>query len=170
MRFLALVAAALLAAVGASAAAAAPAPAVPEAGVLVPGRSLGGAAIGWTAGRLEQAWGRDYGRCRDCQVETRYYNLAPFAPEGAGVELRAGRVAAVFTLWAPARWHTDRNVYVGEPEARVRRAHGAVRRHACGGYDGLVLRSAGGVRSVVYVVDGKVWGFGLLGRGATVCR
>jgi hypothetical protein len=142
----------------------------PRAGVLVPGESLGGARLGWSVAQLERTWGTFFGRCRNCRVETRYYNRVPFLPEGAGVELRRGRVTAVFTLWAPREWHTDRSVYVGEPERRVRTAHGAVQRRSCAGYDALVLRRSGTARSVVYVVDGKVWGFGLLGSGAQVCR
>jgi hypothetical protein len=162
----------VLAVVVVAAAALAPAGAgtSPEEGVLVPGTSLGGVRVGWTAAELERAWGATYGRCRGCRVETRYYNRVAFRPEGAGVELRRGRVVAVFTLWAPPAWHTDRGVYIGEPERRVRAAHGAVRRVACDGYDALVLRRAEVALSVVYAVDGKVWGFGLLGRGAQVCR
>lgn len=166
MRPLALLLAGVVGAIVSAPAAAAP----PDAGVLVPGISLGGVRIGSTTAALERAWGTGYGRCRGCRPETRYYNRVAFTPEGAGVELRGGRVVAVFTLWAPRKWHTSRNVYVGEPERRVRTAHGTVRRHACHGYDGLVLASAGAVRSVVYVVDGKIWGFGLLGGGAAVCR
>jgi hypothetical protein len=166
MRACPLVLAAAVALVVAAAGLAAP----PRAGVLEPGRSLGGVHLGWTAAQVAGVWGPTFGRCRDCAVETRYYNRVPFVPDGAAVELRAGRVTAVRTIWAPREWHTDRGVYVGEPERRVRTAHGRFRRHACSGYDGLVLPVAAAGRSVVYVVDGKVWGFGLLGRGAPVCR
>jgi len=141
----------------------------PEAGILIPGRSLGGVRLGWTLRQVEDVWGTTHGRCRGCAAETRYFNRVAFRPEGAAVTLRGDRLTAVFTLWAPAAWHTDRGLYVGEPEHRVRATYGATRRVACRGYDGLVLR-AGPARTVVYVVDGEVWGFGLLGAKEPVCR
>ena len=143
--------------------------AAPDAGVLVPGRSLGGVRLGWTLPQVEGVWGTEHGRCRACGADTRYFNRVAFRPEGAGVTLRRGRVIAVFTLWAPRAWHTDRGLYVGEPERRVRATYTIARRVLCTGYEGLELR-AGPARTVVYVVDGKVWGFGLLGAGAPVCR
>lgn len=142
----------------------------PEVGVLVPGESLGGVRLGWSLAGVERLWGATSGRCRACTVETRYFNRVSFQPEGAAVELRRGRVVSVFTLWAPRRWHTDRNVYVGEPERRVQTAHGAARRVRCQGYDGLVLRESRAAQTVVYTVDGTVWGFGLLATGERVCR
>jgi hypothetical protein len=163
-RFLGLVAAVAVLAVPAAFAS------PPEAGVLVPGESLGGVRLGWTLAQVERVWGTVSGRCRDCPVETRYFNRVPFRPEGAAVELRRGRVVAVLTLWAPRRWHTDRNVYVGEPERRVQRTHGDVQRRRCPGFDALLLRQRGRTRSVVFVVDGTVWGFGLLAPGERVCR
>jgi hypothetical protein len=158
--------------VAACAALAAPASlaAPPEAGVLVPGRSLGGVRLGWTLAQVERVWGDVHGRCRSCPVETRYFNRVPFRQEGAGVELGNGRVVAVFTLWAPRDWHTNRSVYVGEPGRRVRAAHGPTRRVRCRGYEALLLRGAGAATSVVYVVDDDVWGFGLLRAGTPVCR
>jgi len=142
----------------------------PENGILVPGESLGGVRLGWTLPRVERAWGRTSGRCRDCTVATRYFNRVPYHPEGAAVELRHGHVTAVLTLWAPRGWHTDRNVYIGEPERRVRTVYGDVRRRRCAGFDALLLRRRGLAQTVVYVVDGTLWGFGLLAAGEPVCR
>src|SRR5687767_8268793 len=78
----------------------------PGAGVLVPGRSLGGLRLGMTLAQVEAAWGRAYGRCRSCARPTLFFNLYAHRPEGAGVELRRGRVSTVFTLWAPGAWQT----------------------------------------------------------------
>ena len=142
----------------------------PEAGVLVPGTSLGGVRLGWTLARVEQAWGTSHGRCRGCATETRFFNRIAFRPEGAGVTLRGGRVVAVFTLWAPRAWHTNRGVYIGEPERRVRATYGATRRLRCDGYDALVLHGGQAARTAVYVVGGDVWGFGLVAQGQQVCR
>jgi hypothetical protein len=142
----------------------------PDAGVLVPGQSLGGARLGWTLERLTALWGRAYGRCGSCARETLYFNRYAFRPEGAGVELVDGRVAAIFTLWAPAAWSTSRGLRVGDPETRVQATYGTARRRSCSGYAAYLLPGRGSVRSAVYVVDDQVWGFGLLGAGARVCR
>ena len=111
MRFLAAIAGAVAFAGAASAA-------PPGAGVLVPGRSLGGIALGTTKAALERSWGRAYGVCKGCRRETWYFNYYAFQPRGAGVEFRAGKVAAIFTLYQPAGWRTNR----GFSSATTRRA------------------------------------------------
>jgi hypothetical protein len=141
----------------------------PDAGVLVPGRSLGGVRLGWSLGQVEAAWGRAYGRCRSCARETLYFNRYAFRPEGAGVELEHGRVVAVFTLWAPAAWRTAEGVRIGEPAARVAATYGATPRARCDGYAGLRIDGPAG-QTLVYVARGEVWGFGLVGRSRPVCR
>jgi hypothetical protein len=159
-----LLAVALVAALAARTSAAAP----PDAGVLVPGRSLGGVTLGASFDDVVAAWGRAYGRCRGCPAETLYFNRFAFRPEGAGVELRRGRVVAVFTLWAPAGWRTAQGLTIGEPELRLRSTYTPLERTACRGYEAFALPGSG-PRSIVYVVDGDVWGFGLLARGHAVC-
>jgi hypothetical protein len=151
------------------AAAAAAAAGPPGAGVLMPGTSLGGVRLGMTLGQVEAAWGRAYGRCRSCERPTLYFNMYAHQPEGAGVELRRGRVAAVFTLWGPRAWHTADGVRIGDGVASVTATYGPMRRTSCRGYYALTLDSRPG-RTAVYVVDNEVWGFGLLARGVPVCR
>ena len=108
--------AAIVALVLAGTASAAP----PREGVLVPGRSLGGVSLGMTSAQVRDAWGSRYGVCRDCEGRTTwYFNRVRFKPEGAGVELRRGRVAAVFTLWKPSGWRTRDGLTLGDPEARI---------------------------------------------------
>ena len=76
---------AVVALVLAGTAAAAP----PKAGVLVPGRSLGGVSPGMTEAQVRDAWGSRFGICRDCRGRmTWYFNRERFHPQGAGVELR----------------------------------------------------------------------------------
>ena len=142
----------------------------PESGVLVPGESLGGVRLGWTLEQVERAWGPRSGRCRNCTTETRYFNRDDYRPEGAAVVLRQGKVVSAFTLWAPPNWHTTSSLYIGEPERRVRETHAVARRVRCPGYDALVLRAAVTAHTVVYVVDGDVWGFGLARAGEPVCH
>ena len=129
--------------------------------MLVPGTSLGGIRLGMTLGQVEAAWGRAYGRCRSCERPTLYFNLYALQPEGAGVELRGGRVAAVFTLWGPRAWRTTRGVRIGDGVASVTATYGPMRRTACRGYYALTLDSRPG-GTAVYVVGDEVWGFGLL--------
>jgi hypothetical protein len=141
----------------------------PPAGVLVPGRSLGGIEIGATKAEVERRWGRAYGVCRGCSAETWYFNYFAFQPRGAGVELRRGRVAAVFTLYQPLSWRTSRGVALGDSATRITSVYGALVRRSCGGYSVLVLpgRTA---TTAFYVVDDRLWAFGLFRSGLQLCR
>lgn len=150
--------------------AAAPASAVPpREGVFVPGERLGGVALGMTGAQVRAAWGDRFGVCRSCARTTWYFNRRPFEPQGAGVELRGNRVAAVFTLWAPPGWRTTRGLRIGEPAARVTTLYGPLPQRNCGVYSALTLRR-GGTVTAFYVLDEEVWGFGLLRPGSSVCR
>ncbi len=162
MRLAAVTAAAL--ALAASAAAA-----PPSAGILVPGRSLGGIALGATKAEVERRWGRAYGVCSGCPRETWYFNLFAFQPSGAAVEFRSGRVAAVFTLYQPQGWRTTRGISLGAPAARVTAEYGALIRRECGGYAALVLPGRG-VTTAFYVLDDRLWAFGLSRPGLPLCR
>jgi hypothetical protein len=141
----------------------------PKAGVFVPGRSLGGLRLGMTQAQVRAAWGTTFGRCRNCRLPTWYFTYAPFAPEGAGVEFRRGRVDAIFTLWSPAGWRSTRGLRLGDPEVRITALYGPLSRAECGSYHALLL-PRGRVVSAFYVADERVWGFGLLMRPARPCR
>jgi hypothetical protein len=158
--------AALVAALGLVAAAAAK---PPPAGLLVPGKSLGGVRLGMAPAEVRAAWGADYGRCRPCAHPTWYYNYAVFQPRGAGVEFRAGRVAAVFTLWAPVGWHTSKRLRIGDPETRVAQLYGGLPEVHCGRYDAVTIPGAA-VTTSIYIREDKVWGFGLSRAAVPVCR
>jgi hypothetical protein len=142
----------------------------PQAGVLVPGRSLGGVSLGMTTAQVRDAWGLRYGVCRDCRGRTTwYFNRERFQPQGAGVELRDGRVVAAFTLWKPPGWRTSDGLALGEAEARITEVYGALTRIECGGYSALTMRTRRAV-TAFYVFDRSLWGFGLLRPDALVCR
>lgn len=148
---------------------AAPAAAAPpRAGVLVPGRSLGGVALGASTQAVVHAWGAGFGVCRDCPRPTWYFTYAAFQPQGAGVEFRAGRVAAVFTLWSPPGWRA-RGVTIGDPVAEITTAFGPLERRDCDGYYALLLPQ-GRTVTLFYVVAEKVWGLGLSRAGSQPCR
>jgi len=159
--------AAMLAVSLALAAPAAAAP--PREGLVVPGASLGKVRLGMTRAQVLALWGADHGLCRDCRLPTWYYNWKPFTPEGVGVEFTRGRVSGAWTNWSPAGWRTNRGLAVGDPEARVTELYGVLTTSQCSGYSALMLPRARVITSF-YVVDGKVWGFGLSRPGARVCR
>jgi hypothetical protein len=151
--------------IAASTASAAP----PRAGVLVPGRSLGGLSLGASRSDVRQAWGARHGTCRGCRKPTWYFNFAPFEPQGAGVTFERGRVVAIFTLWAPRGWRTSRDLAIGDPVARASALHPSLIRVSCGTYYALTRDHARAVTSI-YVHDEKVWGFGLSRPRQPVCR
>ena len=141
----------------------------PGAGVLVPGRSLGGLELGATRASVERSWGRAYGVCKGCRHETWYFNYYAFQPRGAGIELRDGRVAAIFTLYQPAGWRTSRGLRLGDPETRITSLYGALVRRQCGGYSAYVLDGRS-VRTAFYVLGDRLWAFGLSRPGVPLCR
>jgi hypothetical protein len=143
--------------------------AAPRAGVLVPGKSLGRLALGATPAQVRAAWGPRHGTCRGCLAPTWYFNFARFEPEGAGVAFRRGRVVALFTIWAPKGWRTDRGLKIGDDALRATTLYRGLVRITCGTYYALTLNRASAVTSV-YVHDEKVWGFGLSRPREPVCR
>jgi hypothetical protein len=141
----------------------------PGAGILVPGRSLGGLELGATKAAVERSWGRAYGVCQNCGRETWYFNYYAFEPRGAGVELERGRVVAVFTIYSPGGWRTTRGLTLGDPASRVRAFYAGLERVRCRGYEALVLRHPRAV-TAFYVLDDRLWGFGLSRPGLPLCR
>jgi hypothetical protein len=141
----------------------------PRTGLLVPGRSLGGLALGATPAQVRAAWGPRHGTCRGCRAPTWYFNFARFEPEGAGVAFRRGRAVALFTIWAPTGWRTDRGLRIGDDASRATMLHRGLVRITCGTYYALTLNGANAVTSI-YVHDEKVWGFGVSRPREPVCR
>ena len=135
--------------------------ALPAAGTLVPGRSLGGVRLGEAAAEVRAQLGRDYGLCRGCATTTWYFTYKRFDDKGLAVELTRGRVTAVYTLWQPEGWRTSSGLVLGAPQAQVPHTIPI----ACSGYEAYVDRT-----SVYYVVNGSLWGFGLIERGRSPCR
>jgi hypothetical protein len=141
----------------------------PGAGVLVPGRSLGGVELGDTKPTVEAQWGRAYGVCRDCRRETWYFNYYAFQPKGTGVEWRSGRVAAVFTLWQPLGWRTSRGLELDDHASRVTGVYGPLPRTECPSYAVYTLRRRDTV-TAFYVLRDRLWAFGLMRAGSPLCR
>lgn len=160
---------ALCAALAALAAAAPASAALPQAGVLVPGRSLGGIRLGETGAQVEAALGRGHGVCRGCAQPTWYFTYKLFDAHGLAVELTRGRVSAVYTLWQPPGWRGPAGLQLGAFEAQVTAVAGPLLTVPCTGYQALVRDSAH-ARTAYYLAAGRLWAFGLLRRGADPCR
>ena len=158
------------AAVTAVLALAAPAAAAPPgAGVLVPGRSLGGIELGATKAEVERRWGRAYGVCRGCAGETWYFNYYAFQPRGAGVEWRNGRAVALFTIYQPLGWRTPKGLELNDPASRITGIYGPLKRTECGSYSALALTGRNAT-TTFYVLGDRLWAFGLSRPGTPLCR
>ena len=55
---------------------------LPQAGKLVPGRSLGGIRLGQSPRAVRAALGTFYGSCRSCERQTWYFTYRPFDKQG----------------------------------------------------------------------------------------
>jgi hypothetical protein len=160
----------LLAALAAALVLAAPAAAgLPRHGLVVPGKSLGGVRLGTPINALLDRWGRSFGICRGCATPTWYFNYVPFEAQGAAASFAGTRVSALFTLWSPKGWRTPQGLEIGDPAARVTSLYGKLARQDCRGYYGLLLHRKR-TTTAFYVVDDRVWGFGLSRGGSPPCR
>jgi hypothetical protein len=148
--------------------ASAAAAALPQTGVFVPGRSLGGVRLGETTSAVREALGA-HGVCIGCATTTWYFNYRPFNQRGLAVEFARSRVSAVYTLWQPAGWRASKGLELGVVEAQLTTSTGPLVNVVCPGYDARVADGPQ-ARSVYYVVQGKLWGFGLLRTHANPCR
>ena len=142
--------------------------ALPRSGVFLPGRSLGGVRLGESKAAVRAELG-SHGVCLGCATSTWYFNYKPFNQRGLAVEFNRDRVAAVYTLWQPAGWRAAKGLELGVVEAQLTTSTGPLVNVVCPGYDARVADGPQ-ARSVYYVVQGKLWGFGLLRTHANPCR
>ena len=142
---------------------------LPQAGRLISGHSLAGITLGEPAARVRAALGHGYGVCQGCARTTWYFTYKPFEQKGLAVELTRGRVSAVYTLWQPDGWRMEGGLGLSAVQAEVTKVVGPTIPVPCAGYEALV-RDVGTTRTAYYIVDGKLWGFGLLGARENPCR
>ena len=142
---------------------------LPKAGRLVPGHSLGGVRLGGSPRTVRAALGTFYGACRGCRRQTWYFTYHAFEKQGLAVEFTRRRVSGVYTLWQPKGWHARRGLGFGSTPLTVHALAGRTQTVVCRGYEALVQDTAH-ARSVYYLLDGRLWGFGLFRRGASPCR
>lgn len=142
---------------------------LPKAGVLVPGRSLGGIRLGESPAAVRAALGTFYGACRGCLRRTWYFTYGPFDRHGLAVELTGGRVSGIYTLWRPTGWHGPHKLGFGSSALAVHHLTGASRNVTCNDYEALA-HDSGRARTAYYLFKGRLWGFGLFRRGDSPCR
>jgi len=142
---------------------------LPRAGALVPGQSLGGVRIGESPQAVIGALGSHYGACKGCEHPTWYFTYKPFDKHGLAIEYAGGRVSGVYTLWRPPGWRAPHGLRFGATPLEVHQRVGTLRTIACAGYDAL-FRDSAHARTVYYLVNAKLWGFGLFRKGASPCR
>ena len=142
---------------------------LPHNGVLVPERSLGGVQLAETTAEVRAQLGTFYGACDGCARPTWYFTYKQFTHDGLAVELQGGRVSAVYTVWRPHGWRTRAGLQLGAVEAQVTKLASPVTPVQCPSYTALV-HDEHGVRTVYYILDGKLWGFGLMRTQASPCR
>ena len=142
---------------------------LPRAGKLVPGRSLAGIRVGETQLQVTKALGRSHGVCSQCAVPTWYFTVRPFDQHGLGIEFTRGRVSAVYTLWQPDGWTGPQNLPLGATQAQLDASAGALFEVTCTGYSAWVSDKLT-TRTVYYVLNGNLWGFGLVRANANPCR
>src|SRR5262249_46030074 len=142
---------------------------LPTPGTLVPGRSLGGVRLGESRHAVRAALGTFYGACRGCPRQTWFFTYGPFDKHGIAVEFGHGRVSGLYTLWQPPGWRGPNGLKLGATPLAVHQRVGTLRTITCSGYIALI-RDSFSARTVYYVFEGRLWGFGLFRRGATPCR
>ena len=142
---------------------------LPEAGRLVPGHSLGGIRLGESPRAVRATLGTFYGACRGCRRQTWYFTYHPFEKQGLAVEFTRRRVSGLYTLWRPKGWHARHRLGFGSTPLAVHALVGSTQTVVCHGYEALV-QDTDHARTVYYLFDGRLWGFGLFRRGASPCR
>jgi hypothetical protein len=143
--------------------------ALPQQGILVAGESLGDVRLGATETQVRTAWGPRVGVCRGCPRRTLYFTYASFDQVGAGAEFVRGRAVALYTLWSPTGWRTNRGVRLGDPELSVVSEYRGMLRTECGHYYALSLRR-GRVVTAFWFRNESLWAFGIQRSSVPLCR
>ena len=76
---------------------------------------------------------------------------------------------ALYTLWVPTGWRTDKGIRLGDSPLSVNGVYGALPRFVCGHYSVLVQRR-GTVSSAFYFKNDLLWAFALQRSSEPACR
>jgi hypothetical protein len=149
--------------------------ALPRQGVLVPGKSLGGVALGDTRADVLGRWGSGYRVCDGCALPTLFFTYddeadATLQGLGAGVVFRGGRVVAVFTLGMPTGWRTADGLTLGQLLPNAGDRYDGLRWKTCIGYIAMTLRASADAVTSIYTDGNTVYGFALTHRSQPVCQ
>jgi hypothetical protein len=144
---------------------------LPSRGILIPGKSLGGIALGTSQTQVKTRWGSRYQECEKsfCKDPTWLYFYPSGEPLGAATRFRNNKVVAVFTLGATTGWKTSNGLKIADPASRVYELYGSPRYTKCIGYEALSV-TQGGVVTSFYLTSGVIYGFALTVPGLTVCQ
>jgi hypothetical protein len=149
---------------------------LPLRGILVPGKTLAGVALGDSVKSVKTRWGGSYRICKSCNEkssgrQTWFYTYLRDAQSlGAAVTFsRQGKVVAVFTLGSPAGWRTQEGLLLGEQIDRVVDLYGHLKWRVCIGYGALSMNKPGIVTSI-YTNGEAVYGFALTAPNEPVCQ
>jgi hypothetical protein len=166
----ALVLSAALALVSHHAAGPAHAGSFPTRGVVVPGKTIGGVALGMSKTQVKGRWGSGYTLCTSCgTITTWLYEYRGGEPLGAAVRFnKADKVIAVFTLGSPAGWGL-KGVMIGDPVSNVYNLFGNTGSQNCIGYNALTVDIDGSVTSF-YASSGVIYGYALTVRAESACQ
>ena len=107
--------------------------------------------------------------CRGCRHRTLYFTYGKFNQVGTGAEFERGRAVALYTLWVPTGWRTDKGIRLGDSPLSVNGVYGTLPRFDCGHYSVLVQRR-GTVSSAFYFKDDLLWAFALQRSSEPACR
>jgi hypothetical protein len=143
----------------------------PVRGIVIPGKSIGGIALGMTGTQVKDRWGANYTLCgKSCgSVATWLYEYRGGEPLGAAVKISGtGRVVAVFTLGSPAGWGV-KGVTIGDPVSNVYNLFNNTGTANCIGYNALTVDIGDTVTSF-YASSGVIYGYALTAPSQPPCQ
>jgi hypothetical protein len=142
----------------------------PARGKVVPGKNIGGVALGMTEAQVRAHWGRNYvlGPSTGPGLTTWLYEYKGAEPLGAAVKFQNNKVVAVFTLGSPAGWGLT-GAMMGDPVSNIYNLFGSTGQANCIGYDALTVR-IGSATTSFYSAAGVIYGYALTAASQSACQ
>jgi hypothetical protein len=142
----------------------------PTRGKVVPGKTIGGIAIGMTEAEVQTIWGRNHvlGPGTRGSQTVWLYEYRGAEPLGAAVKFVNDKVVAVFTLGSPAGWGLT-GAMMGDPVSNVYNLFGSTGQANCIGYAALTVRIGSSTTSF-YSASGVIYGYALTAPSQPACQ